>query len=60
MAPALITKAARSKSGLQIIVVSFDGFLYVIDGRSACYDLVDIGKFLSIFYSQGLRATLSS
>ena len=30
--------------GLHLIVLGFDGYLYAIDGRTGCADVVDIGE----------------
>ncbi|KAG1675745.1 hypothetical protein FOA52_012401 [Chlamydomonas sp. UWO 241] len=42
-APILITRLADGPSQ-HLIVPSFDGFLYLIDGGSGCADAVDIGE----------------
>lgn len=34
----------RRPSQLHLVVMSFDGFLYAISGRSACADVYDIGE----------------
>jgi len=34
----------RGPSQLHLVVMSFDGFLYAISGRSACADVSDIGE----------------
>ena len=44
MSPALLTKLRPNAPGLSLVTISFDGFLYVIDGASACVDVVDIGE----------------
>ncbi|GJP35206.1 hypothetical protein CLOM_g19716 [Closterium sp. NIES-68] len=33
-----------TSSGLHLVVVSFDGFLYAVDGRTGCADTFDIGE----------------
>ncbi|CAI5458896.1 unnamed protein product [Closterium sp. Yama58-4] len=35
---------AGASSGLHLVVVSFDGFLYAVDGRTGCADTFDIGE----------------
>lgn len=43
--PITLTKLDDPKSkGMQMAVVSHDGFLYVIDGISACADTLDLGE----------------
>ena len=52
MSPIVLTnlrsKELRDKNpnnkGLTLLVPSFDGYLYVIDGSMGCYDVVDIGE----------------
>lgn len=39
------TKTYQSQ-GLHILVPSFDGFLYLIDGKKHCYDRLDIGDHM--------------
>lgn len=41
--PVLITRLADGPQQ-HLIVMSFDGFLYLIDGQDACADVVDIGE----------------
>ncbi|GMH39270.1 hypothetical protein BSKO_07168 [Bryopsis sp. KO-2023] len=43
VAPPLITRLQDSPSQ-QIVVPSFDGFLYVIDGETGCVDAIDFGE----------------
>ncbi|CAI7844543.1 unnamed protein product, partial [Closterium sp. NIES-54] len=35
---------AGASAGLHLVVVSFDGFLYAVDGRTGCADTFDIGE----------------
>ncbi|CAI5508892.1 unnamed protein product [Closterium sp. Naga37s-1] len=35
---------AAVSAGLHLVVVSFDGFLYAVDGRTGCADTFDIGE----------------
>ena len=49
MAPIALSPLSKDASrnpgsGLSLVVASFDGFLYVIDGRRACADVFDIGE----------------
>ncbi|KAI0504204.1 hypothetical protein KFK09_015154 [Dendrobium nobile] len=39
-----LTKRGENKKGLTLVTTSFDGYLYLIDGSSACTDVVDIGE----------------
>jgi len=41
----LTVQATRSR-GLHILIPSFDGFVYVIDGLRKCYDRLDVGDRL--------------
>jgi hypothetical protein len=34
----------KEKKSLAVIIPSFDGFVYIIDGRSGCIDKIDIGE----------------
>eukprot|EP00882_Tetradesmus_deserticola_P027871 GHRQ01031008.1.p1 GENE.GHRQ01031008.1~~GHRQ01031008.1.p1 ORF type:complete len:351 (+),score=164.28 GHRQ01031008.1:777-1829(+) len=43
-AAATITQLARNARHQHILIMSFDGFLYMIDGKSACAHTVDIGE----------------
>ena len=44
-APILPTKLNNpSQPGLQLVVLAFDGYLYVIDGVTGCADTLDIGE----------------
>ena len=36
--------SASKNNGLTLIVPSFDGFVYVIDGKKGCYDVLDVGE----------------
>jgi hypothetical protein len=44
-------------SALTVIIPSFDGFMYLIDGKSGCMDKIDIGEKV---YSQILAADLNN
>lgn len=49
MSPVLLTdlragSARSSIGGLTLVVTSFDGYVYVIDGARGCYDVLDIGE----------------
>lgn len=47
MAPALLVDLGRpgaERRGLSIVVSSFDGYLYLIDGSTACADVIDVGE----------------
>ena len=35
---------ARNAVGLTLVVTSFDGYVYVIDGARGCYDVLDVGE----------------
>lgn len=39
-----LSKHGENKKGLTLVTPSFDGYLYLIDGSSACADVVDIGE----------------
>ncbi|XP_068638086.1 protein DEFECTIVE IN EXINE FORMATION 1 [Aristolochia californica] len=39
-----LSKRGENRKGLTIITTSFDGYLYLIDGATACADVVDIGE----------------
>ena len=30
--------------GLHIVLTSFDGHMYIVDGKSACIDKIDLGE----------------
>eukprot|EP00250_Pteridium_aquilinum_P004014 c14266_g1_i1 orf=272-2908(+) len=47
MAPVLLVDLNRhgaERRSLTLVVISFDGYLYLIDGSSACADVVDVGE----------------
>lgn len=45
MAPVLITKLKGEEArSLHLVVVSFDGYLYMVDGATGCADVQDIGE----------------
>ncbi|KAH7423955.1 hypothetical protein KP509_12G082900 [Ceratopteris richardii] len=47
MAPVLLVDLAKlgtERRGLVLVVSSFDGYLYLIDGPTACADVVDVGE----------------
>ena len=44
MAPIPITKLNDKSPGLQLIVMSFDGFLYIVDGYNGCVETNDVGE----------------
>ncbi|KAL9263582.1 DEFECTIVE IN EXINE FORMATION 1-like protein [Drosera capensis] len=39
-----MSKHGEKKKGLALVITSFDGYLYLIDGPSSCADVVDIGE----------------
>lgn len=39
-----LSKKGEKKKGLTLATTSFDGYLYLIDGPTACADVVDIGE----------------
>ncbi|PHT70794.1 Protein DEFECTIVE IN EXINE FORMATION 1 [Capsicum annuum] len=39
-----LSKRGEKKKGLTIVAMSFDGYLYLIDGPTSCADVVDIGE----------------
>lgn len=39
-----LSKKGEKKKGLTLVTTSFDGYLYLIDGPTACADVVDIGE----------------
>ena len=43
MAPILITRLHDNLPQQHLVVLSFDGFLYIIDGATGCADTVDVG-----------------
>jgi len=47
MSPVLLvdlSKREEKLNGLTLVTTSFDGYLYLIDGSTACADVVDIGE----------------
>jgi outer membrane protein assembly factor BamB len=44
MAPILLTRLHANNPALTLVAVSFDGFMYVIDGAAGCRDVIDIGE----------------
>ncbi len=42
MAPVLLAKLQDKQPGLQLAVLSFDGFLYVIDGVTGVCQIVQV------------------
>lgn len=41
-----IPMSSSEHRGLHIIIPSFDGFLYIIDGVKKCYDRIDVGDHI--------------
>ncbi|KAG9453874.1 hypothetical protein H6P81_006778 [Aristolochia fimbriata] len=39
-----LSKRGENRKGLTLVTTSFDGYLYLIDGATACADVVDIGE----------------
>lgn len=39
-----LSKHNENLKGLTLVTTSFDGYLYLIDGSTACADVVDIGE----------------
>ncbi|KAF3449680.1 hypothetical protein FNV43_RR10411 [Rhamnella rubrinervis] len=39
-----LSKRGEKNKGLTLVTTSFDGYLYLIDGPTACADVVDIGE----------------
>lgn len=39
-----LSRRGEKKKGLTLVTTSFDGYLYLIDGPTACTDVVDIGE----------------
>lgn len=39
-----LNKRGDKTKGLTLVTTSFDGYLYLIDGPTACADVVDIGE----------------
>lgn len=39
-----MSRKDANQKGLTIVTTSFDGYLYLIDGSTACADVVDIGE----------------
>ncbi|XP_072994318.1 protein DEFECTIVE IN EXINE FORMATION 1-like isoform X1 [Typha latifolia] len=39
-----LSKRGDKQKGLTLVTTSFDGYLYLIDGSTACADVVDIGE----------------
>ena len=44
MAPIAISKLNDKSPGLQLIAMSFDGFLYIVDGYNGCVETSDVGE----------------
>ena len=44
--PGASTSSSSSSSGLSIIVPSFDGYIYLVDGARKCFDRVDVGDHI--------------
>lgn len=47
MAPVLLVNLKRSRprgAGLDLVVTSFDGFVYMIEGETGCADVIDVGE----------------
>ena len=44
MAPVLLTKLRGDESAMTLVAVSFDGFVYLVDGKRACRDVIDLGE----------------
>ncbi|KAI5081941.1 hypothetical protein GOP47_0001684 [Adiantum capillus-veneris] len=47
MAPVLLVDLGRldaEKRSLTLVVTSFDGYLYLIDGATSCADVIDVGE----------------
>lgn len=44
MSPILLTRLHPNNPALTLVAVSFDGFMYVIDGAAGCRDVIDIGE----------------
>lgn len=47
MAPVLLVDLGRQdaeRKSLSLVVTSFDGYLYLIDGATSCADVVDVGE----------------
>ena len=48
MVPALLVDLTpgrgSGRKGLHIVVLSFDGYLYIVDGRTGCADAIDVGE----------------
>jgi len=56
MAPILVTKLQDHTKAMHLVVVGFDGLLYMIDGITGCADTVDIGE---VSYSMVLTDDLN-
>lgn len=39
-----LSQHGQKMKGLTLVTTSFDGYLYLIDGSTACADVVDIGE----------------
>lgn len=39
-----LSQRGQKMKGLTLVTTSFDGYLYLIDGSTACADVVDIGE----------------
>eukprot|EP01018_Ginkgo_biloba_P034640 Gb_30710 [translate_table: standard] len=47
MSPVLLvdlSKRGENRKGLTLATTSFDGYFYLIDGRTACADVIDVGE----------------
>lgn len=44
MAPVLLTKLRGDESAMTLVAISFDGFVYLVDGKKACRDVIDLGE----------------
>ena len=42
----MVVSSTYRSQGLHIVVPSFDGYLYLIDGKKKCYDRIDIGDHM--------------
>ena len=40
----LLVQLDNTKSSLNIVIAAQDGFVYIIDGQSGCFDKIDIGE----------------
>lgn len=39
-----LNNRGEKQKSLTLVTTSFDGYLYLIDGKTACADVVDIGE----------------